>query len=276
MPRRSPTWFFLAKVGAGKAGVLLITAGITGAVALPRCGPANVSRPILRTQRGSGLVAGPPANIPRLLQLQLCKCVQFRPGVRIQCFPRRGQHAGYPIHGVPGEKLREVEAGEFADGANRHLEGGRREGFQEHALDELALADHVRAGRGPAPCLLEDRNFPEGQRDPHPLEHRVRAPKDRTREHREPKFGCLGGAKEIILEPCPERLALVEFFVLGRAIREVECVIVGNSGNRVGAPGRVEAPDEMAAVEVVADVKVVADLFLPPQPRRRPFCPSPA
>jgi hypothetical protein len=67
----------------------------------------------------------------------------------------------------------------------------------------------------------------------------------------------------VVLQARPGRLVLVEVLVLGRAVGEVERVVVARLGHvPPGAPGRVEPADQVAPVERVVAVHVLVGLLV--------------
>ena len=76
------------------------------------------------------------------------------------------------------------------------------------------------------------------------------------------RFGVVGVAEHVVLEPRPERAAGVEIVVLRACVGEVERVVVRRLGDHLGAPRRVEPAHEVAAVERVVAVDGLAGLLV--------------
>src|SRR4029450_6948816 len=94
--------------------------------------------------------------------------------------------------------------------------------------------------------------------NPHPTIFRVAATEDRTREDRDLVLANAGLPEDVVPEPATG--PLVESCHLGRAIGEVERVLIGDLGLVETAPVRVRATDKVTAVEIVVEIELLADL----------------
>ena len=189
------------------------------------------------------------------LERDVADAVQSLAGHAVGAFEPRG---GLEID-LRGREIGEIKTGAGLNLFDRDLEGVGVEAFE--AVDEFLLVEQVGADGQGAVCPGHGGNLPEVEGETDAAVERIV-----FGQHGTGKDGQLfalgsGFVEEIIFDALPRFIALVKVSVLGRAVGEVEGIVVGNEGFVVGAPGRIQAADEVATVKGVPSVEVFADLF---------------
>jgi hypothetical protein len=220
--------------------------------------PVEIQQTRRSAERSDGCLVLAPASPRRRSGLNLLERLQLDRG-RLCAF----EWSGPASECIDRPQSAEVQLRQPLDFADSRLERPRhlfRRGFQAHRRQQFLLADDEAGRPHSAVGTHPRRHLPKLPRDLHPFVHRVVGFKDRAGEYADPPILLGRRIQQVILQPLPEVLALVEPRVLRAAIGKVERIVVSRLGDGLGAaPRRVQPPDQVAAVERLA-VPLVADL----------------